>query len=465
MKRAVIIILLVVVLAAGAVFGYTRLRRAKAATSNSYQTEAVQRGPLVRTIGATGTVRTNQTTSLSWLLTGRIGQIFVKEGDLVSPNQLLASLAPSTYPQNIISAQADLVNAQQSLDKLKNSNLGAAQALQTLSDAQKTLSDAQDKRSRLNLGRTSQADLDSAQAQLVIDQGSLRSALETYNKVSWLPEDNARRAQAYRQVTQAQQAIENDQQKLGWLNSTASALEVSQADAGVALAQARVKDAQREWDRLKNGPDAQDLLAAQARVDAAQALLAQTSLKSPIRGVVSQINTLPGDLVNAGSVSFRIDDLSRLLIDVPVAEIDINRVQVGQPVQLSFDSIQGKTYTGQVAEVSPFGVTQNGVVTFKVVIQLVDADAQVKAGMTAAVNITIEQLDHVLLVSNRAIRLQNGKRILYLLSGSQLRTVEIQAGSSSDTQTQIKSGDVNEGDLVVLNPPTGVQSAAAGSAK
>lgn len=465
MKRAVIIILLVVVLAAGAVFGYTRLRRAKAATSNSYQTEAVQRGPLVRTIGATGTVRTNQTTSLSWLLTGRIGQIFVKEGDLVSPNQLLASLAPSTYPQNIISAQADLVSAQQSLDKLKNSNLGAAQALQTLSDAQKTLSDAQDKRSRLNLGRTSQADLDSAQAQLVIDQGSLRSALETYNKVSWLPEDNARRAQAYRQVTQAQQAIENDQQKLGWLNSTASALEVSQADAGVALAQARVKDAQREWDRLKNGPDAQDLLAAQARVDAAQALLAQTSLKSPIRGVVSQINTLPGDLVNAGSVSFRIDDLSRLLIDVPVAEIDINRVQVGQPVQLSFDSIQGKTYTGQVAEVSPFGVTQNGVVTFKVVIQLVDADAQVKAGMTAAVNITIEQLDHVLLVSNRAIRLQNGKRILYLLSGSQLRTVEIQAGSSSDTQTQIKSGDVNEGDLVVLNPPTGVQSAAAGSAK
>lgn len=465
MKRAVIIILLVVVLAAGAVFGYTRLRRAKAATSNSYQTEAVQRGPLVRTIGATGTVRTNQTISLSWLLTGRIGQIFVKEGDLVSPNQLLASLAPSTYPQNIISAQADLVNAQQSLDKLKNSNLGAAQALQTLSDAQKTLSDAQDKRSRLNLGRTSQADLDSAQAQLVIDQGSLRSALETYNKVSWLPEDNARRAQAYRQVTQAQQAIENDQQKLGWLNSTASALEVSQADAGVALAQARVKDAQREWDRLKNGPDAQDLLAAQARVDAAQALLAQTSLKSPIRGVVSQINTLPGDLVNAGSVSFRIDDLSRLLIDVPVAEIDINRVQVGQPVQLSFDSIQGKTYTGQVAEVSPFGVTQNGVVTFKVVIQLVDADAQVKAGMTAAVNITIEQLDHVLLVSNRAIRLQNGKRILYLLSGSQLRTVEIQAGSSSDTQTQIKSGDVNEGDLVVLNPPTGVQSAAAGSAK
>lgn len=465
MKRAVIIILLVVVLAAGAVFGYTRLRRAKAATSNSYQTEAVQRGPLVRTIGATGTVRTNQTTSLSWLLTGRIGQIFVKEGDLVSPNQLLASLAPSTYPQNIISAQADLVSAQQSLDKLKNSNLGAAQALQTLSDAQKTLSDAQDKRSRLNLGRTSQADLDSAQAQLVIDQGSLRSALETYNKVSWLPEDNARRAQAYRQVTQAQQAIENDQQKLGWLNSTASALEVSQADAGVALAQARVKDAQREWDRLKNGPDAQDLLAAQARVDAAQALLAQTSLKSSIRGVVSQINTLPGDLVNAGSVSFRIDDLSRLLIDVPVAEIDINRVQVGQPVQLSFDSIQGKTYTGQVAEVSPFGVTQNGVVTFKVAIQLVDADAQVKAGMTAAVNITIEQLDHVLLVSNRAIRLQNGKRILYLLSGSQLRTVEIQAGSSSDTQTQIKSGDVNEGDLVVLNPPTGVQSAAAGSAK
>jgi HlyD family secretion protein len=464
MKRVVIITLLVGVLVVAGVFGYTRFQRARAASSNNYQTEAVTKGPLVRTIGATGTVRTNQTSPVSWQLSGRIGQILVKEGDRVRPDQVLASLAESTFPQNIIAAQADLASAQQALNQLLNSNISAAQALQALSDAQKALADAQDKRGRLNLGRTTQADLDMANAQLVIDEGALRTALENYNKVSWLPEDNPRRAQAYKQVTLSQQNIENDKQKLGWLNSTASDLEIARADAAVAVAQARVKDAQREWDRLKNGPDALDLLAAQARVDAAQALIAQTSLKSHIQGVVTHINSQPGDLVNAGTVSFRIDDLSRLLIDVPVAEVDVNRIQPRQPAQLSFDSIQGKTYTGQVAEISPFGTTQNGVVNFNCSIQLIDADAQVKAGMTAAVNITVERLENVLLVSTRAIRLQNGRRILVLLSGDQLRTVEVQIGSSSDTQTQIKSGNVNEGDLVVLNPPA-ANSAAAGSGK
>jgi HlyD family secretion protein len=216
---------------------------------------------------------------------------------------------------------------------------------------------------------------------------------------------------------------------------------------------------------LKNGPDAQDLLAAQARVDAAKALLAQTSMKAPIRGVISQIYSLPGDLVNAGTVSFRIDDLSRLLIDVPVAEVDINTVQIGQPAQLSFDSIQGKAYAGQVAEVSPVGVTQNGVVNFTISIQITDPDPQVKAGMTAAVNVTVERLEDALLVPTRALRLQNGKRILTLLSGDQLRQVEVQIGTSSDTLTQIKSGDVSAGDLVVLNPPAASTAAAAGGAK
>ena len=456
MKRVFIIILLVAVLGAGGYIGYTRIQGAKAASQINYQTEVLKKGSLVSSIGATGTVRTNQTTTVSWLLSGRMGEIYVKEGEQVTPNQLLAELAPSTYPQNIISARADLVTAQQNLNDLNNSNVNAAQALQKLAKAQKDLEDAQDKRNRLNLNRTTQADLDSSQAQLVIDEGSLRTARENYNKVSWLPEDNSRRAQAFNQVALAQQSIDNDKQKLGWLNSSASSLEIAQADAAIVVAQANVKDADRDWARLKNGPDAQDVSAAQARVDAIQALLSQTMLKSPINGVVTQINSLPGGQVDPGQVSFRIDDLSLLLIDVPVAEIDINRVKLGQPVQLTFDSIQGKTYTGKVSEAAPFGTNQNGVINFTVSIELLDGDAQVKTGMTAAVNITVEQLDNVLLVQNRSIRLQNGKRVIYILSGSQPQPVEVQIGSSSETVSQIKSGDVKEGDLVVLNPPIAV---------
>ncbi len=454
MKRVFIIILLVAVLLAGGYFVFTRIQRGNRVSQSSVQTEALKIGSLINSIGATGIVRTNQSASVSWPISGRVGQVLVTEGDRVTANQLLAELAPSTVPQNIISARADLVTAQQKLDQLINSDISAAQALQKLTRAQKDLEDAQDKRSRLNLKRTTQAGLDALEAQLVIDQGSLRVAQENFNKVSWLPEDNARRAQALNQVALAQQKIDNDQQQLGWLNSTASTLEVSLADAAVVVAQAMLKDAEREWARLKDGTDAQDILAAQARVDAIQALLSQTTLKSPINGVITQINSLPGDQVNPGTASFRIDDLSRLLIDVKVAEIDVNRVMIGQPAQLSFDSIVGKTFTGKVVEISPFGAVQNGVVTFLVTIELVDSDTRVKAGMTAAVNIVVDQLDQALLVPNRAIRLQNSKRFIYILSGDQLQPEEIQIGSTSDTLTQIKGGNVKEGDLVVLNPPT-----------
>lgn len=454
MKRVFIIILLAAVLMAGGYFVYTRIQRVNRASQSSVQTEALKKGSLVNSIGATGTVRTNQAATVSWPISGRVGQVMVKEGDAVTVNQLLAELAPSTYPQNIFSARADLITAQQNLDNLKNSDFSAAQALQKLAQAQKDLADAQDKRIRLNLKRTTQANLDALEAQLVIDEGSLRVAQENFNIVSWLPEDNSRRAQALNQVALAQQKIDNDKQQLGWLTSTASSLEVSLADAAVVVAQARVKDTEREWSRLKDGRDGQDILAAQARVDSIQALLSQTTLKSPINGVITHINSLPGDQVNSGTTSFRIDDLSRLLIDVKVAEIDVNQVKTGQPVQLSFDSIQGKSYPGKVIEISPFGTVQNGVVTFLVSIELVDTDARVKAGMTAAVDIVVNQLDQVLLVPNRAIRLQNSKRFIYILSDDQLQPVEIQIGSTSDTLTQIKSGNVKEGDLVVLNPPT-----------
>ncbi len=169
-----------------------------------------------------------------------------------------------------------------------------------------------------------------------------------------------------------------------------------------------------------------------------------------------------GDQVSAGTVSFRIDDLSRLVVDVPVAEVDINRVKVGQPATLTFDAISGKTYNGKVTEVSSFGAPSNGVVNFTVTIELSDADAEVRPGMTAAVNMTVEQLTNVLLVPNRAVRLQNGKQVVYVMQNGVPTAVQITLGASADTNTQVLSGPVKAGDLVVLNPPTTLTPGSGG---
>jgi HlyD family secretion protein len=196
-----------------------------------------------------------------------------------------------------------------------------------------------------------------------------------------------------------------------------------------------------------------DIAAAQARVDAAQATLNLARVISPFAGTVTEAHSLPGDQIGAGDVAFRLDNLSSLLVDVKVSEVDINRVSIGQPVTLTFDAILGKDYHGEIVEVTQAGAVDQGVVNFTITVELTDADSFVKPGMTAGVNIIVEELQDVLLVQNRAVRLRDGQRVVYVLEGGQSQIKEIQLGSSSDTMSVILSGDVKEGDVIILNPP------------
>jgi HlyD family secretion protein len=212
-------------------------------------------------------------------------------------------------------------------------------------------------------------------------------------------------------------------------------------------------DAQRELDRLTEGKS-DEIVAAQARVEAAQATLNLARVMAPFGGIVTESHVLPGDQISAGQTAFRVDDLSRLLVDVEVSEVDINNVSVGQPVTLTFDAILGNDYHGEVVEVAQTGTSVQGVVNFKVTVELKDADASVKPGMTAAVNITVKELNDVVLIPNRAVRLSDGNRVVYrLVDGQPLKTT-IRLGSSSEDMSVVISGDVKEGDTIILNPPT-----------
>ena len=175
---------------------------------------------------------------------------------------------------------------------------------------------------------------------------------------------------------------------------------------------------------------------------------------APFSGIVTESYPLPGDQVSAGTTAFRVDDLSSLLVDVSVSEVDINSVAVGQPVILTFDAILGREYQGVVVEVAQTGTMSAGVVSFKVTVELTDADSLVKPGMTAAVNITVKELTDVLLVPNRAVRLSDGERVVYVLENNLPVKKTIRLGSSSDTMSVLAGGDVQEGDAVILNPPT-----------
>lgn len=389
------------------------------AVAGQYQTEAIARGNLTATVGATGTVHARQSANLVWETTGKVEKVNVKVGDQVTAGQVLANLAKTSLPQNIILAEADLVSAQKALNDLKNSDTARAQAFITLRDASDSYDKAKNYRESLN------GPINYKEARLVTEYVPGVGPIQVPKVKTYKSEP-----------TQA---------------------EIDKADADLALAEAKYNDAKRAYDRIKDGPNPDDLAAAQARVDAAQATLEMATIKAPFAGTVTEADPLVGDEVSAGTRAFRIDDLSSLQVDVDLSEVDINSVSVGQAVTLSFDAILGKTYNGKVITVSQAGIVSNGIVNFTVTVELSDADEMVKPGMTAAVNIVVKEIKDAVLVPNRAVRLVNNNYVVYILQDGAPKQVSIRLGSSSDTMSVVVGGDLKVGDMVILNPPAQFQ--------
>lgn len=403
-KKTTLVTGAVLILALVLAFG---LPRDGAAAENAYQTETAKRGELSAMVGATGGVRAEQSVTLSWGAGGVVETVEARLGDAVRAGTVLAELKQDSLPQNVILAGADLVSAQQALDDLLNSDTERANAAIALREARDAHESAEDYRQALN------------------------------DKVEY---------DIFKMV--------NGKPKVKHVKYYPGEEEKTKADENLALAAAKLKDAQRAYEHSKDGPNADDIAAAEARVAAARATLDQSAISAPFAGVITDASVLPGDKVSAGTPAFRIDDLSHLLIDLEVSEVDINSVAVGQEVTVNFDAVQGKDYRGEVVSVAGAGASSAGSVNFKVTVELTDADALVKPGMTAAVLIRVRSVEDALLVPNRAVRVLDARRVVYVLAeDGALRPVEVRLGATSDSYSEVVGGELQEGDRVVLNPP------------
>lgn len=418
------------------------------------QTQPAERGNLTAVVGATGTVRPNQSASLQFEASGTVEDLTVQVGDRVEVDQVLARLRQTSLPASVIAAEAELVEAQRALDHLLQSGSPQAEAQLALAQAQDALKDAEYKwRVRQEGYRASEATLDLARARVVIAEDSLDNARSAYGRVPGDPWENANKAAALEMVAQAQQQLDSAKRALNWYVGRPSPIDQALLDAEVAQAQARLADAQREWDRLKDGPDAADILAAQARVAAAQSTAEMAQIAAPFAGQVTSVEVKPGDQVSPGTPGFGLADLGQMLVEISLSEIDINRVAVGQPATVIFDGIPDNTYHGEVSEIGLVGESIQGVVSFPVTVRLVEPDEAVRPGMTAAVNIVVSEIQDVLLVPNRAVRVQDGKRVVFVVKDGVPSPVEITLGASSDTLSEVLAGALQPGDLIVLNPP------------
>lgn len=468
------------------------------------ETVRLERGPLTTMIGATGTLRSAQSAVITWQTSGEVGDIYATAGQRVSDGDVLAELASDSLSQNILQAQIDVINAQKALDELYEPDaLLIAQAEQEVEDAQKSLNDllnptplaiaqadksvleateqvddAQYDVDQLNRGRGSDDQIALAQADYLIAQEAYEKALNDYNNIDGDPTEDTRKALALTRLEDAKVKRDRALATLNWYMGEPSeeevaekmnALALAQAEldeaeqhladllnptqSAISLAQAGLDDAQAKLIDLQDGPSEDDVTIAQTRLTQARAILNQASLNAPFDGVITDVQIMKGDLVSPGTVAFRVDDLSSLFVDLLVSEVDIQQVEVGQPVSVTFDAILDHEYSGEVVEIGQFGENNQGVVSFSVTVQLSEADELVKSGMTAVANIITSQVEDVLQLPNRAIQDDNGKKFVYISGANGFQTVYIQIGRSSDTASEIISDELQEGDEIVVNPP------------
>jgi len=460
MKKILTIVIVLVVIAGG-IFAYMQFsqRQAAAATSSSIQTEKASKGTLTAIVGATGSVRPNQTATLIWETSGTVGEVEVEEGDLVEDGQLLASLDPEAFAPTIASAQLELINAQLELEALyDNIEIDQANALNEVANAYEALRTAEYNAYNFSVP--------SNQEELEIIEGAdamrfilaeARDAYEPYkgsgSEYTYVDCDDINAVKQFPKLCGSTNKYDVEDQLEDAEFDFKTAVDRIINSSEVILAEENLGKALEKFDTLSKGPDPDDVTAAEARVAAAEATLNLTTIDAPFDGTITDVTAKSGDQVSAGTTAFRLDDLSRLLVDVEVSEVDINQVEVGQEVDLSFDGIFGKEYRGEVVEVALVGTDSQGVVNFIVTVELVDTDEDVLSGMTAAVNIVVNQLEDILLVPNRAVRVVEGDRIVYVLrSDSQVDTVVVVLDASSDSHSEVVGGELQIGDAIVLNP-------------
>lgn len=430
----------------------------RASAGNEYHTAMVQRGDLIAIVGATGIVEARQTVELNWQTTGRVEDVLFRTNNEVKKGEILADLADNTLPQSVILAQADLVDSKKELDDLINSTTESSQKYQDLLQAEKELRTATDDRDQWNYSGASWDRIYEARSKFIQLEEEMKRYEVEYSAVSDLALDAPEREATKKALDDAQFARDKVLRELNYILGRSYNREVADDFASYDVALSKLEDAQREWGRVKDGPNADDISAAEARVAAAEATVSLGWIEAPFNGTITKAEPKVGDNVISGTPGFRIDDLSELNVKVDISEVDINRVQVGQDVDLTFDAVAGRTFQGEVIQVSSVGVDTGRGVDFEVTVRIVNPDDQVRPGMTAAVNIVVSEINDVLIIPSRAIRLNNGQRIVFLLKDGRLKEVQVSTGASSDTEAQITEGDLAEGDLVVLNPPSFFQS-------
>jgi HlyD family secretion protein len=209
----------------------------------------------------------------------------------------------------------------------------------------------------------------------------------------------------------------------------------------------------------------------QAALDAAQVNLDYADIVSPVDGTVVSRNVTMGQTVAASfqtpTLFLIATDLTKMVVDTNVSESDIGGIKVGNKATFTVDAFPKRTFEGTVSQVRQSPQTVQNVVTYDVVVSVDNSDLALMPGMTAASRIVVDQRNDVIRVPNQALRYkprglagidEPGQAQVRVLRSEQPVSVPVVLGLEDDNFTEIVSGEVKPGDLVITAEQTATAS-------
>ncbi len=242
------------------------------------------------------------------------------------------------------------------------------------------------------------------------------------------------------------------------------------------IPQSSVEDAEKNYEMARNKQQTaisnlgvSKAQVAQAEAQVAQALAASdraeddlrnSTLRSPINGVVLSRDREVGDAVSSilvlgssATLIMTLGDMREVYVKGKVDESDVGKVFLDQPARITVESFKDRKLGGKVTKISPMGVEKDNVTTFEVRVSIENKSGELKANMTANAEIVLEEHKNVIVVPEAAILYGKDKSASVEVPDPTVKSgkkkVAIVAGISNGARTEVLKG-LTEGQEVVL---------------
>lgn len=350
----------------------------------------------VPAVSATGVVKPATWATLSFPGGGLVHAVLVERGDRVEAGQVLVQLGNVEQVRaSLTAARLELVSAQQAYDTLiENADLATAQAQLALAHARDALDDAEYDWQVLQPGYRASADtIDGAKANLVLANEEVDRAQDAYDRAH----GEAAEALALSNLVAARKHRDSIQRNLNWYLGSPTEIDQAIQDAELAQAQAQLASAEREYAKVENGPDPEQVELAQARLDnakaavaAAESALDDTELRADFDGSVAEVYIRAGEFVGPGQPIVLLADLSELTVETTdLNEIDVARVAVGDAATVTFDALPDVELQGTISYIASKADPGTGV-NYLIEVKVEDGFPEgVRWGMTAYVEVPV----------------------------------------------------------------------------